>query len=44
MSFSYLHGEYVVPFMLALYGLAIIGWAAICYALIKFWQNRKKKK
>ena len=44
MNFSYIHGEYLMPFILGLYALAVIGWSAIVYALIKFWQSRKKKK
>ena len=43
MSFINIHGEHLMRFILVLYGLAVIGWAAIVYALIKFWQSRKKK-
>jgi heme/copper-type cytochrome/quinol oxidase subunit 2 len=31
-------------FIVAMYALAIIGWTAICYLIIKLWQARKKKK
>jgi hypothetical protein len=44
MSFAYIHGENLIIVMVALYGLAIIGWTAICWSLIKLWQNRRKKK
>jgi hypothetical protein len=44
MSLIHIHGEYLMPFILFLYALAVIGWTAIVYALIKFWQSRKKKK
>ena len=44
MNFSYIHGEGLMPFIVLMYALAMIVWTAIVYALIKFWQSRKKKK
>jgi len=44
MSVSLIHGENLISFIVVLYALAIISWTAIVYALIKFWQSRKKKK
>ena len=44
MSLSYIHGEGLIRFVLVMYALAVIVWTAIVYALIKFWQSRKKKK
>ena len=44
MSFLYIHGEGLIPFMVVMYALGMIAWTAIVYGLIKFWQRRKKKK
>ena len=41
---SFIHGENLMFFIVAMYALAIIGWTAICYLIIKLWQGRKKKK
>jgi uncharacterized membrane protein len=44
MSFSYIHGENLISFIVVLYALAVIAWTAIVWMLIKLWQSRKKKK
>jgi len=38
----FFHGEHLVAFYLTFYALVVVGWCAIVYALIKFWQSRKK--
>ncbi len=37
-----IHGENLMPFLIIVYLLMVISYAAIVYALIRFWQNRKK--
>jgi len=37
-----IHGENLMPFLINVYLLMVISYAAIVYALIRFWQNRKK--
>lgn len=39
-----LHTDYLIPGMLGLYALGILVWTAIVWWLIKFWEDRKKKK
>jgi hypothetical protein len=42
MGLVYLHGEQLLPFLLALLLFAVLGWGAIIYMLYKFRQKRKK--
>jgi hypothetical protein len=44
MFLALLHTEYLIPGMLGLYALAILAFTAIVWWLIKFWDDRKKKK
>jgi hypothetical protein len=44
MSFLYIHGERLMPFIVVMYALGMIIWAATIYGLITFWQRRKRKK
>jgi len=44
MSFSHIHGENLISFIVVLYALAVVAWTAIVWVLIKLWQSRKKKK
>jgi hypothetical protein len=44
MGLIFLHGENLIIGLVAFYALLILGWTAVCYWLIKFWQDRKKKK
>jgi len=42
MRFGLIHGEHLMPFFVMVYALMVIGYAAIVYAIIRFWQRRKK--
>jgi hypothetical protein len=42
MSFNYLHGEQILPFLPLVVALTVIGWGAIVYMFYRLWQKRKK--
>lgn len=42
MSLGLIHGENLSWHIVAPDGLGVIAWTAIVYALIKFWQSRRK--
>jgi hypothetical protein len=44
MRLAFLHTEYLIPGMLGLLLIAILSFAAIVWWLIKFWEDRKKRK
>lgn len=40
MSFNYLHGEQILPFILIGAGLTVIGWGAIIYMFYRWWKKK----
>lgn len=44
MIYSFIHGEGLMRFIIVMYALGMIAWAAIIYGVIMPWQHLKSKK